>query len=79
MGLLTPGILRLGDVPHLAALAAPRSLQIIGGVTPLGKKLTGKEFTAAFAFPRAIYGLYKADARLTLAEQSKPEDMVKRL
>jgi cephalosporin-C deacetylase-like acetyl esterase len=79
MGLLAPGILRLGDVPHLAALAAPRRLQITGGVTAQGKKLTGKDFTAAFAFPRTIYGLYKRGAQLTLAEQCKPEDVVKRL
>ena len=79
MALLAPGILRLGDVPHLAALVAPRRLQIISGVTPAGKKLTGKDFTAAFAFTRKIYDLYKLGARLIVAEESKPEDVVDRL
>ena len=79
MGLLAPGILRVGDVPHLAALTASRRLQIVGGVTPQGKKLTGKDFTAAFHFTSAIYKLSKRDNRLTLAEESKPADVVKRL
>ena len=79
MGLLAPGILRVGDIPHLAALAAPRRLQLVGGVTPQGKKVTSKELVEAFAFTRAIYKLHKATDHLTLTEESKPEEVVKRL
>jgi len=31
---LAPGILKVGDIPHLAALIAPRRLVIAGGVSP---------------------------------------------
>ena len=41
MGTLAPGIVsQVGDVPQLAAMAAPRRLAVIDGVTPQGTKLT---------------------------------------
>src|SRR5262249_56991689 len=43
MGLLAPGILRVGDVPQLAALAAPLRLVLAGGVSPQGKRAADKE------------------------------------
>jgi hypothetical protein len=76
MGLLAPGILRVGDVPHLAALVAPRKLQIIGGVKPQGGKVEGKELTEAFAFTKSIYALHKADKKLVIVDRAKPEDIV---
>ena len=66
MGLLAPGLLRAGDVPHLAALAAPRRLLVAGGVTPEGRKRTGGQLREAFAFTRKVYGLAKAERRLTV-------------
>src|SRR5207302_6375165 len=33
MGLLAPGILNVGDIPHLAALVSPRRLIVADGVT----------------------------------------------
>ncbi len=79
MGLLTPGILRVGDIPHLAALACPRKLQIIGGVKPQGGKADAKELANAFAFTKAVYQLYKQTGRFTLVETAKPEDIIKAL
>src|SRR5262249_667494 len=38
MGLLAPGLLRAGDVPHLAALTAPRRLVVAGGRSAEGKE-----------------------------------------
>jgi pimeloyl-ACP methyl ester carboxylesterase len=73
MGLLAPGILRVADVPHLAALAAPRNLQIIGGVTPQGKALDEKGLKKAFAFTSAVYAVHKA--RLKVAEKARPADV----
>jgi hypothetical protein len=58
----------------LAALGAPRRLLIVGGATPQGKKLAGKEFTEAFRFTREVYGLYKAGERLSLLDEGKPEE-----
>ncbi len=79
MGLLAPGILRVGDVPHLAALTAPRKLQIVGGTSPLGKKLAGKELAEAFAFTSGIYKLHKAGTRLAIEAQGLFEEVVDRL
>jgi dienelactone hydrolase len=79
MGLLAPGILRIGDVPHIAALLAPRKLQIIGGVKPSGGKVEGKELTEAFAFTKSIYALHKKEKDLTILDSAKPEDIVKAL
>src|SRR5439155_22577993 len=42
MGVLAPGLLRVGDVPQLAALVAPRKLVISGGATPTGGHLREK-------------------------------------
>jgi pimeloyl-ACP methyl ester carboxylesterase len=75
MGLLAPGILRLGDMPQLAALVAPRRLLLVDGVTPQGKKLTEQYLREAYAFTRDIYKLYKADAKLTVTEGGRIEDI----
>ena len=79
MGLLAPGILRVGDVPQLAALVAPRRLVLSGGTSPQGKKLNGRELQDAFAFTRATYRLYKGEGRLTVAEALEPEEIAGRL
>jgi pimeloyl-ACP methyl ester carboxylesterase len=76
MGLLVPGILRVGDVPHLAALAAPGRLIIAGGVGADGKALGERELQTAFAFTTRVYKTSKADAKLTVQAEMKPEDLV---
>src|SRR5262249_36976891 len=77
MGLLAPGILQVGDIPHLSALAAPRSLTLVGGVTPQGKKVTEKQLRDAFRYTRSIYKLYKAEARLRIRGKLGAEDTAK--
>jgi hypothetical protein len=79
MGLLAPGILRVGDVPHLCALAAPRKLIVAGGVGPKGTKLPEKELTDAFTFTREVYKLHKAETGLTVREAVEAADLVRRL
>ncbi len=76
MGLLAPGILRVGDIPQLAALAAPRPLVLAEAVSPQGKKLPDKQLQGTFAFTRAIYKLYKADTKLSIAETGRAEDWI---
>jgi hypothetical protein len=50
LGTLVPGILRdVGDVPHLAARAAPKKVLIAGGVSGNGKPLTADELKKAYA------------------------------
>jgi hypothetical protein len=74
MGLLAPGILRVGDIPQLAALSAPRRLILAGGVTPQGHKRTEKQLREAFAFTSSVYKLHKADDQLTIAEDAQAKD-----
>jgi len=76
MGLLAPGILRVGDVPHLAALTAPRRLVIAEGLSSQGKPLAAKALRDAFAFTRSIYALHKMDRQLTLAESVVAKEVV---
>jgi dienelactone hydrolase len=66
MGLLAPGLLKVGDVPHLAALVAPKRLVIAGGVSPQGKKLTKKELEVAFRFTIGVYEAMKMGEWLTI-------------
>lgn len=75
IGLLAPGILRVGDVPHLAALAAPRRLIISGGVAPQGKKLSDAELREAYRFTADIYRVHKAEAKLTVADMVRAEEI----
>jgi len=56
LGIMVPGILRrAGDVPHLAALVAPRRLVVAGGVTAGGKPLDAPALDAAYAFTRRAF------------------------
>jgi dienelactone hydrolase len=79
MGLLAPGILRVGDVPHLVALAAPRRLIVAGGIAADGRKLTAAQLDGAFAFPRAMYRLGKAQDRLTVRDEVLPGELAEQI
>jgi dienelactone hydrolase len=75
MGLLAPGILRAGDIPHLAAVCAPRRLLVSGGITPQGTKVKEKQLQEAYAFTAGIYKLHKKADRLTVAEEVAAGDL----
>jgi len=66
MGLLAPSILRVGDIPQLSALVAPRHLLIAKGLGSAGEPMGVRPLREAFAFTRSIYRLYKAADRLRL-------------
>ncbi len=66
MAVLVPGILRAGDVPHLAALAAPRRLLIAEARAPQGAVLNANELREAFAFTHRVYGVLAQTNALTL-------------
>lgn len=70
MGILAPGILKVGDIPHLAGLVAPRRLIIAGGTMLNGKKLNEKELQEAFAFTTKVYKAMKAPEKLTITEKT---------
>jgi dienelactone hydrolase len=76
MGLLAPGILHVGDVPHLAALIAPRPLLIASGTSPTGKALEAKELGEAFAFTAKVYEWHKAKDRLRVSEKVSGDEVI---
>jgi dienelactone hydrolase len=76
MGLLAPGLFKVGDIPHLAALATPRRLIIAAGTTLDGKKLDQKPLEEAFAFTRAMYRASGIEDRLTVRASASPADIV---
>jgi dienelactone hydrolase len=75
MGLLPPGLLRVGDVTHLAALVAPRRLIVAGGVSLQGEKRTAEQIQDTFTFTRGVYKLHKEDGKLTLLSDAQPAEV----
>lgn len=74
LGTFAPGILRdVGDVTHLAALAAPRRVVIGGGVGPTGAPLPTEQVRALHQRARAVWeGHGAADAlRIVDADPAK--------
>jgi dienelactone hydrolase len=79
MSLLAPGILKAGDISHLAAMAAPRKMIIAGGRSPQGKKLNDKELKDAFAYASGTYKLLAAENKLSIKPELKPEEIAESL
>jgi dienelactone hydrolase len=75
MGLLAPGILRVGDLPQLAALAAPRRLVIAGGVSANGARLSRDQLVQSYAYTAAVYRLHGAAGNLRIAESLTADDL----
>ena len=75
MGLLAPGLLSAGDVPHLAALLGPRPLAVCGGVAATGKPLLGDELQQAFAFTRKVYRWLGQPDRLQFRKSSEASQL----
>ena len=66
-----------GRHPSAGGLDVPRDAwSIAEGVTPQAKKLPQKELHEAFVFTRAIYKLYKAEAKLMITEASRAEEWI---
>lgn len=67
LGIMVPGILRdLGDVPHLAALTAPRRLVVGGGVNGAGKTASLQQLRSDYARTNAVYKFHNVPADLAL-------------
>ncbi|MBM4067585.1 MAG: acetylxylan esterase [Planctomycetes bacterium] len=66
MGMLAPALLRVGDVPQLAALTGPRKLVIAGGKDASGKPLADKDLQTAYRFTRDIYRLQRVEQSLSM-------------
>lgn len=64
LGLMVPGILRdVGDIPHIAALIAPRKVTIVGGVTGGGQTIHGDDLVKQFRATQEVF------AKLAAAKQ----------
>jgi len=79
MGLLAPGILQVGDIPHLAALGAPHKLLIADGLAADNKPLAAKALRDAYAFTTSIYRLHKQTERLSIIAGAEPKRLVQAL
>jgi dienelactone hydrolase len=79
MGLLAPGLLGVGDLPHLAGLTAPRRLVIAAGVTPQGTPVEEQALIEGHAFTRMIYRLYKAEEMLTVTADVEVAKVVEQI
>jgi len=67
---LLPGILRFGDIPHIAALIAPRKLVILGGKLPGSNQPSLRSKRISMAFTRGIYGMTGYPRNLYLLPQN---------
>ena len=77
MGLLAPGILRVGDIPQLAALIAPRRLILADGVTPRREKQFEEEMRKSYAFTRHVYKLFRAEEKLTVTVGARIDELLR--
>jgi dienelactone hydrolase len=78
MGLLAPGLRTVGDVPHVAALVAPR-LFVATGTTHTPEVKRKGRLQEAFAFTRKIYLFEKALESLQLLDDTTFQAVAERL
>jgi hypothetical protein len=79
MGLLAPGLFQVGDVPHLAALNAPRRLLMVDGLKSQGNRMNEPQMRSAMSFPLAVYQACQATDRFTLMADVLPDDVAGKL
>ena len=72
LGLMVPGILRdVGDIPHIAALIAPRKVTIVGGVTGGGQAIHGDDLIKQFRATQEVFAKHSAADRLQVQPDGK--------
>ena len=79
MGLLAPGLFKVGDVPHLAAMAAPRRLIVANATDVFGKAMIERAAREALSFPLKVYAAHRAGERVTVVSDARPDDVAGRL
>ncbi|MBM4040743.1 MAG: hypothetical protein FJ290_19745 [Planctomycetes bacterium] len=62
-----PGILRVCDLPQVAACVAPRRLVLAGPVDHMRRRVAQPEAEAAYAFAQSVYALFGAEENLVLS------------
>ncbi|MDB5306753.1 MAG: dienelactone hydrolase-like enzyme [Gemmataceae bacterium] len=77
LGVMAPGILRdVGDVAHVAALAAPKRVVIAGGVAGNGKPLTAGQLQNAYRPASKVWELLQAQKELVVTEKTDAEGVI---
>lgn len=79
MGLLAPGLFKIGDVSHLAAMSAPRRLIVANATDLNGKAMIERAAREAMSFPLKVYAAHKAGERITVVSDARPDDVAGRL
>ncbi|MBX9625413.1 MAG: acetylxylan esterase [Gemmataceae bacterium] len=80
LGVMAPGILRdVGDVAHLAVLAAPRRVVIAGGVGGNGKPLTAEQLREAYQPASQMWAALGKPAGIVIETSTDPPYGVGRL
>jgi dienelactone hydrolase len=78
LGLMAPGILlRAGDVPHLAALIAPRPLLVTEPTKGANESLG--EPSEHFAYTQAMFKLQRASEKLAVQQKMTPAELAAKL
>jgi hypothetical protein len=80
LGVIVPRILLdVGDVPHIAALAAPRPVVIAGGVSGGGQSLDADQLRKAYEPASRAFSLLGSKGALKLHEGADAADVVRAL
>lgn len=82
LGLMAPGILRkVGDIPYIAALLAPRGqrLMIAGGVAGSGQTLNDDDLAANYRVTQQAFDLCNASEQLQVLTHTSASDVLKSL
>ena len=80
LGLIVPGVLRsVGDIPHLAALAAPRRVVIAGGVSGGGQALDASRLRTAYEPAARAFGLLGAGEAIKVLDTTDAAEVIQAL
>ncbi|MEW6303083.1 MAG: acetylxylan esterase [Verrucomicrobiota bacterium] len=80
LGIIAPGILKhAGDIPHLAALIAPRKLIVGGAVAGGGEALEPDALHRNFVFTADVYHLEKRPENFVMLRGATAEAVVREL
>ena len=77
LGLLAPGIVRdVGDIPHIAALIAPRRLIVAGGLDSRGQAIPEAPLRQQYQFTAGVYGIENAADNLIVLPAGEINEVV---
>ncbi len=80
LGIMVPGILRdVGDIPHIAALVAPRRLVVAGGVKGDGTAFKANSLQQNYHYTQKVFALERASKNLVVTADNQPDKIVEQL